>query len=178
MKTCPDCGIEKPLNGGFPPKKKVRCVSCAAKRRHDYYLATRERQRKRQAEYRAENLELIKEQQRSWRAANRQDLRERQFQRSYGITWADRDAMLAEQGGVCANPGCATPDPGKRGWHVDHDHACCPERARSCGKCIRGILCGDCNVMLGNARDDADVLAGAIEYLRDNQMTRRAAPAA
>jgi len=27
---------------------------------------------------------------------------------------------------------------------VDHDHACCPDR-RSCGKCVRGILCTTCN---------------------------------
>lgn len=27
---------------------------------------------------------------------------------------------------------------------VDHDHACCPS-AKSCGKCIRGLLCDYCN---------------------------------
>jgi len=31
---------------------------------------------------------------------------------------------------------------------VDHDHDCCSGR-RSCGKCIRGLLCIPCNAMLG-----------------------------
>lgn len=31
---------------------------------------------------------------------------------------------------------------------VDHDHACC-SGDRSCGQCIRGMLCGSCNMGLG-----------------------------
>lgn len=51
---------------------------------------------------------------------------------------------------------------------VDHDHACCPgsdSSLRSCGKCVRGLLCDRCNLGLGSFRDSVTALQGAIEYL-------------
>jgi hypothetical protein len=53
-------------------------------------------------------------------------------------------AMLVNQDGVCAICG--------RGHilgplFIDHDHACCNKKW-TCGKCVRGLLCGDCNTWL------------------------------
>jgi len=73
--------------------------------------------------------------------------------------------MLVAQGGGCAI--CGTVVPGGKGqFHIDHDHACCP-KARSCGKCIRGLLCGNCNVGIGMLGDNADRLGKAFSYLAD-----------
>ena len=47
---------------------------------------------------------------------------------------------------------------------VDHDHACC-NKDGSCGKCVRGILCGHCNRGLGFFEDSIDKLEKAIQYL-------------
>ena len=72
-------------------------------------------------------------------------------------------AMLAAQEGGCAV--CGTTAPGGRGrFHVDHDHTCCPG-AKSCGKCIRGLLCNNCNVGLGHFRDDPSIMVAGIAYL-------------
>ena len=48
--------------------------------------------------------------------------------------------------------------------HVDHNHLCCAG-TKSCGKCVRGLLCYNCNTLLGNAKDNKDILKSALVYL-------------
>jgi hypothetical protein len=48
--------------------------------------------------------------------------------------------------------------------NIDHDHSCCSGQ-RSCGKCIRGILCSQCNTALGLVKDSKEVLQNLIQYL-------------
>ena len=81
-----------------------------------------------------------------------------------GLTGADIDAMLLAQGGRCAIPACGAEKPGGGGWHIDHDHACCPS-GHSCEKCRRGLLCAPCNMGLGQFRDDVALLRSAADYL-------------
>lgn len=68
-----------------------------------------------------------------------------------GITEARFHQMLEEQDyacGICKE----LFTPGQR-ICIDHDHKCCPVppngRTRSCGKCVRGLLCVRCNTWLG-----------------------------
>lgn len=84
--------------------------------------------------------------------------------RKFGLTPAAFAALVERSGGRCAI--CSTADPGGKHdtWHVDHDHRCCP-RGRSCGSCIRGILCSNCNLGLGHFKDNAAILQSAMEYL-------------
>jgi len=70
--------------------------------------------------------------------------------------------MLEDQAGVCAI--CGLINENGRMLAVDHDHSCCPGD-RSCGKCVRKLLCGDCNMGLGKFKDDVELLAKAISYL-------------
>lgn len=65
----------------------------------------------------------------------------------------------------CSNPECKSMDR----LRIDHDHACCPnirDRNRGCGKCVRGLLCHQCNVALGMVNDDVNRLRGLVEYLQ------------
>ena len=48
---------------------------------------------------------------------------------------------------------------------VDHDHSCCPGQ-RSCGRCVRGLICMSCNAALGMLNDDLAAAQALAEYLR------------
>lgn len=96
--------------------------------------------------------------------------RARVFLTQYGITLEQRDAMFEAQGKQCA--ACGSLEPGsKHGWVVDHDHACCPKKSKSCGNCIRGILCFQCNITLGCVKDSPETLDKLKGYLVANQAT-------
>lgn len=56
--------------------------------------------------------------------------------------------------------------------HIDHDHSCCPSLANSsqaCGKCVRGILCGNCNLSIGNAKESPQTLRALADYLESGE---------
>lgn len=83
------------------------------------------------------------------------------LKRKYGITLEQYDALLAQQGGVCAV--CRDPIADPRGFrpHIDHDHET---------GAVRGVLCYRCNTGLGVFRDSVDNLAAAIEYLKRHRV--------
>ena len=88
-----------------------------------------------------------------------------------GLADEQYQALLAKQHNKClicsivfnAEPKTSTPC-------IDHDHACCPRIGkRTCGKCIRGVICYGCNVMLGFSKENITTLQNAIQYLKENQ---------
>lgn len=79
--------------------------------------------------------------------------RENYFRRKYSLTPAQRDALVAEQAGVCAICLSAAAE------HVDH----CHETGR-----VRGVLCFSCNAALGQFKDRPEVMQRAISYLEGN----------
>jgi len=81
----------------------------------------------------------------------------------YGISIEEYHQILKEQNYCCKICGMEESSYRKR-LSIDHDHSCCPG-TKSCGNCIRGLLCSNCNMFLGNAKDNVDILRAAIEYL-------------
>lgn len=88
------------------------------------------------------------------------------LRRKYGITFDQYEAMLASQEHVCAVCGEANLN-GNR-LSVDHDHSCCPG-VRTCGSCIRELLCQRCNMLLGVAKDSPSRLRAAAAYLERHE---------
>jgi len=67
---------------------------------------------------------------------------------SYGLTQQQFDRLLDAQQHACGM--CHELFEKGQIIHVDHDHACCNRKNRSCGECIRGLLCQTCNIALGH----------------------------
>ncbi|MGW3992195.1 endonuclease VII domain-containing protein [Amycolatopsis sp. NPDC004772] len=101
---------------------------------------------------------------RARRKATRERARASRLERVYSISAEAYATLYEAQGGQCAL-GCGATGKTKA-LAVDHDHSCCPG-STSCGKCVRGLLCGPCNVLLGRFRDSPDPFRRAIEYLAD-----------
>jgi hypothetical protein len=83
----------------------------------------------------------------------------------YNITTEEFLEKLNNQNHKCG--ACETDTPGVKGktWCIDHDHSCCDDKKKTCGKCVRGILCHQCNFILGLAKDNKYTLLGLINYL-------------
>ena len=104
--------------------------------------------------WRDANPEYEKTRHKEYAAANPAKIRERHL--GYlGWTIEGWDKTYKEQGGVCAICG-GLPSNG-RNLSADHDHD---------SNTPRGLLCNDCNFMLGNAKDNPVILETGAAYLR------------
>jgi hypothetical protein len=85
---------------------------------------------------------------------------------NYNLTIEDYARMLNAQDGHCATCPATEPTTGRvRRLHVDHDHSCCPG-SKSCGRCVRGLLCSTCNMALGGIKEDIEILQNMIAYVK------------
>ncbi len=77
----------------------------------------------------------------------------------FGVTLKEYQEKLVSQHGVCAicgKPETSTFNGKLRNLSIDHNHIT---------KKPRGLLCNDCNVMLGWAHEDVSILLNAVKYL-------------
>jgi hypothetical protein len=73
----------------------------------------------------------------------------------YNVTPEQYKELYESQNGCCAICNSSLPTQGRK-INIDHCH--------TTGK-VRGLLCNNCNVGLGNFHDDISVLQSAIDYL-------------
>ena len=127
-KVCTGCKLKKPFAAYYFDKQRGEVVSackeCMRERRKHHKPPVRERRHLQARRYRLVNI--------------------------YSITPERYDAMMEQQGGVCAI--CDKPSE-TRLLSVDHDHACCPG-PKSCGQCVRGLLCVSCNATIARLEDE------------------------
>ncbi len=159
LRTCIKCNEEKNLEESFylNSASKTRlwtCIECLLTQKRDEYQ---------------ENKEEVKEQARKSRRTDPRRHRQYDMKKRFKIGFPEFDERFEKQGKMCA--GCGATESGQPSgeWHIDHDHSCCPAKGRTCGKCIRGILCRSCNLTLGNAKDNITRLRSLANYLEEYQ---------
>ena len=75
----------------------------------------------------------------------------------YGITQEEFNSMLVDQNNMCKI--CNTEFKSTKDTHIDHCHDT---------NIVRGLLCNNCNLALGQFNDNTDNMDNAIRYLQNS----------
>jgi len=149
MKTCVKCKLLLPITEFWKNHRAAdglmySCKKCAQIRSSTNYRNTIENRKSYSKRYEIEKRE---------RPASYSVKRKDRF-KAYGITKEQYDSMLTEQRNKCKI--C---NEGKK-LHIDHCHVT--------GK-VRGLLCQNCNTLLGHAKESNDILLNAVAYLKESK---------
>lgn len=141
------------------------CATCKESKAIDCFTSYLEsRTQKRRIESRCKDCEAIRNKNYFKNNPGYITSRHRKWaiQNRYGLSLDEYNNFLEKQNGVCAI--CGLLD--KKSLAIDHDRSCCFEGG-SCGKCVRGLLCTNCNNGLGRFKDNLEYLKSAIKYLEN-----------
>lgn len=166
MKTCGRCKEAKGFDqfskaSNKPDGYQVRCKACAK----EVYWEKRDELLVKKKAYNLKNKDRNNAKGKVYRDSDPEKNKNRKLKYYYNITFAEYNKMLQSQNYVCAICHGVNKTTGKD-LFVDHDHACCPG-GRSCGSCVRGLLCNDCNLSIGRMDDDPTRLVKAAQYILD-----------
>ena len=85
-----------------------------------------------------------------------------------GISLDTYNKLLIEQEGVCFLCKEQETLPGRGGevarLAIDHDHSCC-SGSRACGKCVRGLLCYNCNLYMAKVDKSSALIVRFSDYV-------------
>lgn len=148
---------------GHPPADNAVCRRCGLQKDKEFFCAAPTKRNGLHTYCKACARELKKEWHKNNPEVARASSRAAHLKIYFGLTVVEYDEMLEAQNGGCKI--CKEQIKDRR-HSVDHDHSCCPG-AKSCGKCIRGLLCGSCNISIGRMRDSPELLRAAADYLEE-----------
>lgn len=103
-----------------------------------------------------------REYRKTWRSNHHDAYLDTSLRKKYGITLEQYTAMYVLQDGRCSIclselPPLSTKGKDRNLIHLDHNHKT---------NKVRGLLCPQCNYLLGNCKDDISILEKAIKYLK------------
>lgn len=179
MKVCARCDQKKALDEfdtqGGRKSPRAWCKECSREYNRQYRLDNLERCREQNRDghkrRRYGDPDYYRKNHARAAAADPDYYRKATLRSNFRMTLEDYDAKLTAQGGVCTVCGAS---PGGKRLEVDHDRTCCPGN-RSCGNCIRDLLCSGCNGGTGIV-DNPDLLRRKAAYLLEWRIRHGATP--
>ena len=152
-RPCSECGETDITKFTFQQNGKYRrsrCKACNTKAVKQWRIEHPDRVKQANLQWQRDNRERHNANGRAFRKRHPGMSTEYNHRYRYGITLAERREIERQMGNQC--PICK-----KIGELVtDHDHNT---------NRIRGLICRECNLLLGNAYDNPEVLRNAAEYL-------------
>jgi len=154
-RNCKTALTEKNWSIGLRRHRRYWCNQCYTERQR-HYAANDPHRNKKVVERRHKRQKLWSDERREHeRILNRN----RGLRKRYGLSSSDYEGLMKKQGEKCAVCFGALKESRGRGAnqvHVDHCHET---------GIIRGLLCGDCNRMIGMSHERAWVLHRAADYI-------------
>lgn len=140
-KTCVKCGVEKALElfckgAKYKDGRRGTCKQCHTAYMDSYYKSNPDKY-----------LEKVKTNSKYKANWKRHKLSEEKYLELVGL-----------YKGKCH--GCQE----REATNIDHDHSCCNTRF-SCGNCVRGVLCNQCNTALGLLGDSVEKVTNLLSYI-------------
>lgn len=153
MKKCTKCGKSKNLDDFYRNKSKrdgrsSHCKSCLKAGRKISYRKTGSTG----VQWKKDNPKRAAELERNYRN-----------KKKYGLTPEQYLKLIANGCEVCGS---------HERLCVDHDHSCCPAQV-TCGKCVRGVLCVDCNIAEGRLKSRPELARSLAKYMEKREGTQR-----
>jgi len=165
-KPCSKCKQDLPITDFYKCKDtSIGLASCCIEcRKKDYKNLTPEQREKyflnRVSYYKRNKEKIDKRCKDYWNKIQESGFslkREQQLAKIYDLTPKEVANMEEESHGCCFICGVHKSQL-KKELFIDHNH--------ETGQ-IRGLLCSNCNFMLGNAKDNIEILQKGINYLKD-----------
>ena len=180
--SCKACDAAR-FKSGYVPRQRTllpprdpgetkTCSKCGVTKTFAEFSLSREATETRNAVYRSHCKECQATAARQWFADNPERANENRrrwnLQNTYGLTVAEYNALLREQGGVCAVCGKDEQNTRRRTGKqlrlaVDHCHDT---------GAVRGLLCLKCNRAIGLLDDDPVLMRKATSYLLRHRRKR------
>lgn len=159
MKKCEKCLTEKEASDfvkqtARPSGLHPWCSSCRSEYRKENRKAESIRVNAYNKRIRQENPEKVRAMARARYRKNKKKHWRAHIKQRFGITEIQYEAMYRAQNGLCGI--CFGVNINGQRLSVDHNH--------QTGK-IRALLCARCNTAIGLARENAEILKSAIDYL-------------